>query len=177
MGESKLWSGLWATKQWAAAVSVERWMGLLLCTTIHQHWTTATTTTAAAAESSRQQAAAAAAATGAGWGGGWQLLEHATRFWRIDKTSASDRETTHTHTMRVRAIHTHTHNLLFIHLCVWWPVWNCCCCKRFYANYKIHRPGMLVFSLSLIVSLSRWNVCCFCVACIKGNPIDIYVDA
>lgn len=73
--------------------------------------------------------------------------------------------------------YTHTHILLFIHLCVWWPVWNCCCCKRFYANYKIHRPGMLVFSLSLSLSLSLWNVCCFCVACIKGNPIDIYVDA
>lgn len=28
-------------------------------------------------------------------------------------------------------------------------MWNCCCCKRFYANYKIHRPGMLVLSLSL----------------------------
>lgn len=93
-------------------------MGLLLCTTIHQHWTTATTTTAAAAESSRQQAAAAAAATGAGWGGGWQLLEHATRFWRIDKTSASDRETTHTHTMRVRAIHTHKHTFFYLYTCV-----------------------------------------------------------
>lgn len=37
---------------------------------------------------------------------------------------------------------------------MWWPVWNCCCCKRFYANYKIHRPGMLVFSLSLSHCLS-----------------------
>lgn len=46
------------------------------------------TATAAAAT-----AAAAPAATGApraGWGGRC-LLEHATRFWRIDKTSASNR--------------------------------------------------------------------------------------
>lgn len=127
---------------------------------------------------SKQQTAAAAAATGAGWGGGWRLLEHATRFWRIDKTSASDRETTHTHTHRHNEstyhAHTHTHSFIYTLVCLCEIV---AVVSAFTPTTKSTGLGCwcsLSLSLSFL-SLSRWNVCCFCVACIKGNPIDIYI--
>lgn len=106
---------------------------------------------------------------------GWCLLEHATRFGELTKQAQAierhrQRENVlYIHTFKLIYVYIHTymfvHTYIFIYMHVQCVcalcVWNCCCCKRFYANYKIYNAQ--AWDAGAVLSLPSVSVYIFCV--------------
>lgn len=173
--ESKTMIRTLDNKTAAAAASVERWMGLLLCTTIQQR----------RQQRLRLRQHQPRQARRAGWGGRC-LLEHATRFWRIDKTSASNREReSERHWENVRLSNERTCQRAYkaTYLCMYVYIHmhmyvSLCACEivaivsAFTPTTKSPtlRPGMLVVRSLRFLSLSLSVYCMFVRGLQKRQP-------